>query len=214
MNGIEVLCFDIGGTLIDCGPSFAKAIERLAGRTLLRWEWDCYVNLADGAVEEDLVRLAEGLGTKAENVVAAFQASRAYRRRLFPDVMPSLRHLAPLRCVALSNAARWTIDEGLLGAESFIEQVFYSYAIGHSKPDHMAFDHVARALDTAPSRILMIGDSLDYDCRGALAAGWQALLVDRDASASSAAYPILSIRTLEALPALLARGALGQSAGR
>jgi HAD superfamily hydrolase (TIGR01549 family) len=180
MNTARVLCFDIGGTLLDSGPSFADSVRKLAGRPLLREEWNRYVNLAVGPVEEDLSRLASHLGLSFDDVFRTYASHHAYPRRLFGDVLTTLAALAHHRCVALSNSPRWLVAPDLGGAEAYLTDVFYSHEIGYAKPDLQAFRHVERALGTRSENIVMVGDSITYDYKAALAAGWQAVLLDRD----------------------------------
>ena len=75
-----------------------------------------------------------------------------------------------------------------------------SAEIGVEKPAPEAFAAVARELGSVPHRILHVGDDPDRDVDGALAAGFHALLVQRDAT------PALRrprVATLAELPALL-----------
>lgn len=62
--------------------------------------------------------------------------------------------------------------------------VFYSSAVGHSKPSQEFFHYIANRLRLAPHELLLIGDDARHDLAGAREAGWQALLVDRTISAS------------------------------
>ena len=56
--------------------------------------------------------------------------------------------------------------------------LFASVATGFPKPLPQAFDGACRALDVPRSRALMVGDNLDVDVYGALAAGLRAVWVD------------------------------------
>lgn len=60
-----------------------------------------------------------------------------------------------------------------------IEQVFVSSQVGYQKPDPRFFASVAAALALPPSEILLVGDDWENDHQGALAAGWQAIHLDR-----------------------------------
>jgi len=65
-------------------------------------------------------------------------------------------------------------------------RVFASTRIGHRKPSRSFFRHVESELGSAPHQLLLIGDDLTADYEGALAAGWQALHVDRSLANDSA----------------------------
>lgn len=175
----SVICFDIGGTLLDTGPSFAAAIQRRIDSPLLRADWDRFFNLATGSADDDLATLAAHYDLAVEDIVREYREHAKRPAELFPDVLPGLRALAGIRCVALSNAPRWLTGRQLRGAEAHITQIYYSHAIGHAKPDREAFRHVERATGARQQSILMVGDSLNYDYRAARAAGWQAILLDR-----------------------------------
>lgn len=196
MRGIKVVCFDIGGTLIDTGPSFVGAIQQLVGRTLLRSEWSSLFNLTRGSAHEDLSRISSVFDIELKDVFRLYEEHRQRPPRLYDEVMSTLQRLLHLRCVALSNTARWMASDKLLGARPFISDVFYSYAIGHAKPDPEAFRFVQRAVNTPADNILMVGDSLTYDYDGAIAAGWRAVLVDRRGRYPQALHSIKRLDTL------------------
>jgi putative hydrolase of the HAD superfamily len=58
--------------------------------------------------------------------------------------------------------------------------LFISSQLGHRKPHIAFFRAIESRLDLPPEQILLVGDDLANDYRGALAAGWQAVLVDRN----------------------------------
>jgi HAD superfamily hydrolase (TIGR01509 family) len=180
VSDVTVICFDVGGTLVDSGPSFAAAVQRLAGRPLLRYEWNHFINLAVGPVERDLKRLGEHLGVDPGEVVQLYEFHSRHPAKLFADALPTLEALASYHCVALSNAPRWLRGGGLGEAAARLSAVFYSHEIGHAKPDTEAFRFVERALGVRGEDILMVGDSLAYDYEGALRAGWRTVLLDRE----------------------------------
>lgn len=55
-----------------------------------------------------------------------------------------------------------------------------SSEVGYRKPCVSFFDALAKAAGCEPCEILMVGDSADNDVAGAVAAGLQAVLIDRD----------------------------------
>ncbi|PFG32698.1 HAD family hydrolase [Sanguibacter antarcticus] len=60
--------------------------------------------------------------------------------------------------------------------------------LGFGKPDPRVFLEACRRLGTAPSRTLYVGDELDFDARAALAAGLQAVWIDRPGSRRGGSY--------------------------
>lgn len=57
--------------------------------------------------------------------------------------------------------------------------VFYSSRIGYPKPSPHFFRAIEVALELHPNQLLLVGDDRENDLEGARAAGWQALLLDR-----------------------------------
>lgn len=71
------------------------------------------------------------------------------------------------------NLRRLLEVEGIAGC--FTELVF-SDEVGRSKPHAAVFEAATRSLAAPPSRAIHIGDREDTDVRGALRAGWDAVL--------------------------------------
>ncbi|MFF1714393.1 HAD family hydrolase [Streptomyces sp. NPDC058268] len=93
------------------------------------------------------------------------------------EAVARIAQIAPV--VTLSNVTYW--DElasdvaGLLAPHLLAH--YPSWRLGFAKPDPRAVQTVARLHGVPPSQLLHVGDSLDYDIRGALAAGARALWI-------------------------------------
>jgi putative hydrolase of the HAD superfamily len=72
-----------------------------------------------------------------------------------------------------------------------------SSSLPAGKPDPRAFQHMLGLLGLAADEALMVGDSLDKDVDGALAAGLPAVLLDR-----SGAHPGADVRRIRTLDEL------------
>jgi putative hydrolase of the HAD superfamily len=59
---------------------------------------------------------------------------------------------------------------------------FVSSEVGFAKPDPRFFAAIAERLSASPQELLLVGDDPRCDYEPALAAGWQALQIDRQAS--------------------------------
>jgi putative hydrolase of the HAD superfamily len=126
---------------------------------------------------------------------------------LFDDVPPTWRVLEGrgLRLGLASNfdARLEAICQGhtpLAGCRD----VFISSRLGWRKPWPEFFAAIERELGLAPGEILLVGDSLEHDYRPALLAGWQAILLRRDAKPlKQDREDIVAIRRLTELVALL-----------
>lgn len=103
--------------------------------------------------------------------------------RVYDDAVPALRRAraAGLRVGVLTNGdaeqQRAKVDR--LGLAPQIDVLVASSDLPAGKPDPTAFHHTTGLLGTAPEDTLMVGDCLAEDVLGALAAGLQAVLLDR-----------------------------------
>jgi putative hydrolase of the HAD superfamily len=151
------------------------------------------VHEAIGAPDVDLDALTETL-------------LHAIRFEAFADAAPALRELRArgVRVVALSN---WDVSlhEQLAatGLAGLLDGALSSAEAGIAKPDPEVF---ARALALAGARAedaWHVGDDLEADVGGALAAGVRPVLVDREGGARApAGVPVIA--SLAELPALCA----------
>lgn len=101
---------------------------------------------------------------------------------LFADVKETLSALraSGLRLGLVSNWHRgldYFCEE--LGIAPYFDAIVSSAEVGYEKPDPRIFREALNRLRTSPGQTLHVGDSIDDDFRGAVAAGSDALLVDR-----------------------------------
>jgi putative hydrolase of the HAD superfamily len=118
--------------------------------------------------------------------------------RLFDDVLPTWEELerrGTLLGIASNFDSRLSLLCRCLSPLDRAAGVFCSSAIGYSKPSREFFTRVQQLLGVEPDRILLVGDDQTADYDGALAAGWQAALLDRHGTSSDVA----SIKTLTEL---------------
>jgi putative hydrolase of the HAD superfamily len=120
------------------------------------------------------------------------------------DALTTLRALrtAGLRLAIVSNFDG-RLPELLagLGITPLVDAVVPSAAHGAAKPDPRLFHAAARILVARPSHMVHVGDDLDVDVRGALAAGCRAVLLARDGGTAPPGVPVL--RRLRELPKAL-----------
>lgn len=81
--------------------------------------------------------------------------------------------------VTLSNVSHWDEQETDVAAllAPHLRAHHPSWQLGFAKPDARAVETVARLHGREPTEMLHVGDSLDYDVRGALAAGAKAVWI-------------------------------------
>lgn len=100
------------------------------------------------------------------------------RVRLYPDVRPALARLARRhRLAALTNG---NADLRLTGLSEWIGFSVSAIEAGAPKPDPRMFHHAAERLGLPPGQILHVGDDPERDVAGARAAGFRAVLLDRE----------------------------------
>lgn len=146
-----------------------------------------------------------------------FEAGFAAAWSAHPDAHDVVEALlaAGLAVGALSNAAvayqTRKLDRAGLAAR--VPMLVGVDTLGVGKPDPRVFAEACRRLGTEPSRTAYVGDELDVDARGAVAAGLVGVWVDRPgprrvdvpdediAAARSAGVHV--VRSLAELPALL-----------
>lgn len=113
--------------------------------------------------------------------------------RVFPDAGPALDRLRGrgLRLGILTNGEASQQQRKLdqLGLSPAFDAVVCSSDLPTGKPDPGAFHTTAERLGVAAEQSLMVGDSLVTDVEGALAAGLDAVLLDRHGHHAGAAVP-------------------------
>jgi FMN phosphatase YigB (HAD superfamily) len=143
--------------------------------------------------------------TGADPATARDALLRSLKFEAFDDAAPTLALLRErgMRLVVVSNwdcSLRQVLDQiGLLG---LVDEVVVSAVVGVAKPGRHIFDAALKAAGCAPGEALHVGDSVENDLMGAVAAGLRGILLDR--SATPARPPAAgAVSSLEALPALL-----------
>lgn len=203
---VHVVSLDIGGTVAEVGPGsitarLADILDREFGavRTAVQ---PFKIRRSTPPLLARQVCAAVGRPDRIAAATAVIEQAIVDTSVMTPyaDVRPALEALSAmgLGVVLLSN---------IMGAaappagqapplDDVVDATFYSCDIGYAKPDAHAFQAVARLLDVQAHHILHVGDTYNTDVRGAIAAGWQALLIDRSAQSDGPTW----IRSLRSLP--------------
>ena len=106
---------------------------------------------------------------------------------LYDDVRPGLARLASrYRLVAVSNG---NAEVNRVGLARFFSGSVSARLHGTAKPDASIFRAACKAAGAAPHQVLHLGDDLDTDVDGALAAGLQAGWICRPDGAHASADP-------------------------
>jgi putative hydrolase of the HAD superfamily len=114
---------------------------------------------------------------------------------IFDDAVPALRRA---RTAGLTVAVLTNGDEdqqrrklGRLGLAPEIDVLIASSALPAGKPDPRAFAAAVGLLRLDAAQALMVGDSLEKDVRGAVAAGLPAVLLDRAGAQPDPGVPVI-----------------------
>jgi putative hydrolase of the HAD superfamily len=147
--------------------------------------------------------LAETLGVDAD-VEEALLAAIVFEP--FPDTVPALRELRA-RGVKLVAASNWDVSlhEQLdaTGLTPLLDGALSSAEVGAPKPDPEIFARALALAGARPEEALHVGDDVEADVGGAVAAGLEPVLIDR-AGALAPPPGVRVIASLAELPALAA----------
>ena len=134
--------------------------------------------------------------------------SRAENFGLYEDVLPCLATLraAGVRMALLSNALGHVLAEIVahFALDEYMDAAVSSAETGAVKPAPRMFSTLLALLGVAPGAAVMVGDSVEDDVEGAVAAGCGAILLDR--TGRTAGAPLPRIESLAELPAALSLG--------
>ena len=159
-----------------------------------------------------LIAVCEPWGEPSEalqETAARLRDEQLGRSRFVEDAIELLRHLreSGVRTGLLTNGPSWMQRRKveLLGLEAELDAIGISEELGASKPDPAAFTATLELLASAPDETVMVGDHLDWDVRGALAAGMRgAVWVAGDEEEREPPPGALKVARLGEVPAALA----------
>jgi putative hydrolase of the HAD superfamily len=122
----------------------------------------------------------------------------ALRFTAYPDAPVALTGLRK-RGVALVVVSNWDVSLPAVlrgvGLEGLVDGVVTSAQVGSSKPDRAIFEAALALAGVAPDRAVHVGDSVEHDVRGALAAGVHPVLLRRggaEPAESPTEVPVIS----------------------
>jgi putative hydrolase of the HAD superfamily len=162
--------------------AFGRARNRLRGRGCLR-EFllpgeDYYDAQARLTAAQLGISDTAGVREKLDRLIYRGWVSYFTRIKLYPYVRETLDKLRR-RGFKLALLSDFPPEGKLkaLGLEDVWDLVLCSELTGALKPDPLSFKRLAQGLDLEASRILYVGNSLSYDIRGAMNAGFQTALI-------------------------------------
>ena len=104
------------------------------------------------------------------------------------DALPTLANLraAGFSTAIVSNtpwgspAHLWRAELARLGLLEAVDATVFCVDVGWRKPARVIFEHAAERLSVGADACCFVGDDLQWDVEGAVAAGMNAVLLDRD----------------------------------
>ena len=159
-----------------------------------------------------LIAVCEPWGEPSEALHATatrLRDEQLERARFVEHAIELLRQLreAGVRTGLLTNGPSWMQRRKveLLGLEEQLDAIGISEELGASKPDPAAFTATLELMGSAPDHTVMVGDHLDWDVRGALAAGMRgAVWVAGDEDEREPPPGAMKVARLGDVPAALA----------
>ncbi len=205
---VEAVLLDGLGTLVALAPPWPALVEQLrethgvelaaaAAERAFRAEVAYYRahhhEGRDAEALEDLRRrcaevLRAGLPTEVERALSIEQLTSAMLAALrftpYPDALAALEGLRA-RGLALVVVSNWDVSLPAIlhevGLKGMVDGVVTSAEVGRPKPQRAIFDAALALAGSARQRTVHVGDSIEHDVRGALAAGIRPVLLRRDA---------------------------------
>ncbi|GGP20063.1 HAD-IA family hydrolase [Silvimonas iriomotensis] len=209
MSAVELVCFDLDGTLVDserlCNQAFLELLPQLD--ETLEGMVARYRGVKFAPIAADLARRT------GQPLPADFETRyRARVAQLFdeelqpmPGVLAMIRQLQlPFCLVSNGPLAKMRHALAVTGlAPWFGERLFSAYDVGIWKPDPGLFLHVAAHYGAAPARCVVVEDS-PTGVTGAVAAGMQALFYQPHGLVDTVPAGARAFHHMDELPGLLA----------
>ncbi len=215
------LVFDIGDTLLRTEPLRRRALQFALDRTLPDTRLEAILKEFDeaaGSIEfpnllfllpANLFERQIGSTFHLTSVESRSAACR-YRDRIRqlleprPDVISMLR-MAKSKTVStgiLSNGTAVEMEDVgyLMGLLPEVDFFASSEELGHNKPAREAFAAAEREIALPRNKLVMVGNDIDSDIRGALECGWKAIWVDGQEMRAPHGVPCIPFGDIGAVP--------------
>ncbi|MDX2005782.1 MAG: HAD family hydrolase [Meiothermus sp.] len=193
---IEAVCFDLDGTLIHYRDDYSAYVQRFAERLGLEGHLEAFRQVYPLELTREgpqnfsdvIARSLAVLGLARPRGLEGFcqEAVAAYAEgvELLPGALGTLEYFSrwPLALVTNGPADMQRAAVEKVGIAGYFKTIMVSADpdVGVRKPNSEIFRITCERLGVEPSRVLMIGDNLLQDVRGAEAAGMQALWIPKN----------------------------------
>lgn len=190
---IKAIIFDFWGTLMENGvyPSPFKQVKYMFRLNMMFPEFA--PKFEEAFMLSKFENLYEGFGAVAkafeieppqfvfDNVVGMWNKNKLLAKP-YPDAVAALTELKKKYKLALiSNTDCFSINEIIdkYDLRKFFDVIVLSYEAGVLKSDKKMFALATKKMKVKKNEVIMVGDSIDSDIRGAENAGIKAILLDR-----------------------------------
>jgi len=198
---IKAIGFDVDGTLYPSYQMVMSAISSFIFAPKMMYHFARVrkeirrITYDEGLREMQAKLLAHRLGVDGET------AKRRMEMELYGRWERSFRIIKPFRGVResllklrqegyrLAALSDFPLSDKLryLGVEDLFELTLSSEETGYLKPSSIPFLQLARRLELAPEEILYVGNSAEYDIRGAAAVGMRTAHISKPSKAAEEA---------------------------
>ncbi len=178
---IELIIFDLDGTLIDSKVDIANGVNFTLRKLNLKEVTDKLIYTYVGNGVEPLIRLAlersEGKAVKStggSGIEKALDIFRAYYLEhlldntvLYPNVMGIIKKLPEIKKAVVSNKTERFVKKILegLAIDKFFEIALGGDSLKNKKPHPDTINLVMEKLGVSPKKTLIVGDSaVDIEC--------------------------------------------------
>jgi putative hydrolase of the HAD superfamily len=228
---VDAVLLDGLGTLLALEPPWSALVERLredhgldlapgdaerAFRAEIAYYRAHHHEGRDAETLEDLrgrctevlrARLPAEVGEALSGAQLTAAMLGALRFTAYPGAPPALARLRELG-VALVVVSNWDVSLHAVlrgvGLEGMVDGVVSSAEVGRPKPGREIFDAALALVGSSVRGALHVGDSVEHDVRGALAAGIRPVLLRREGAEPEGRLPgVPVLPSLAGLPELL-----------
>jgi putative hydrolase of the HAD superfamily len=199
---VTVIAFDLDDTLWPCMPTIHRAEQ-----ALYQWLEQNYPRITENYDPPQMIDLRREFSTRDPRYLVDMTAMRyAFLHHIgelhdydgeqlskqgfdvfftarqqvvfYDDVLPCLQRLKlKFRLGSISNGNASVEHVGL---GHLIEHAVSASELQVAKPDPLIYEHLAERFDVSAEEIVYVGDHPDYDVVGAVAAGYQAVWINRE----------------------------------
>jgi HAD superfamily hydrolase (TIGR01509 family) len=179
-ESIDVILFDLGGVLIELGPSPLPDNALPADLSFSAVDWlrsDAAIEFEKGRNSAD--SFARSMIAELDLQCSVEQLIQHFTRwptGLFPgagELLQELRQNYRLAILTNTNELHWPRFIAEYHLPGYVEHIFASHQLAMAKPEPAIYRHVFETLDTEPGRILFVDDNA-VNIEAALELGFQA----------------------------------------